>query len=65
MVDDWTNTFNGYFWLTLAGLIIGGFHLALRYCERSKCRHCKLCGCIDVERNIEDTQQLSRAQSII
>ena len=47
----WETTYNGYFFLSLAGILVGGLHLCLKYCERSTCSRCKL-GCFEVDREI-------------
>ena len=44
----WETTYNGYFFLSLAGNLVGRLHLCLRYCERSSCRHCRL-GCFEID----------------
>ena len=49
-------TFNGYFWLSLAGILIGGLHLCLRYSERSKCKSCNICHCIKVNKDNDDDE---------
>ena len=62
-VDEWYIVFNGYFWLTLSGILIGGLHLCLRYCERSRCKSCNICHCIKFEK--EDDEQQSTPLSIL
>lgn len=57
-------TFNGYFWLSLAGVVVGAIHLGLRYCERSRCKTYSLCNCLKIEREPEDPERiLNRAKS--
>ena len=57
-------TCNGYFWLSLAGILTGLLHLSFRYCERSKCKSYNLCNCLKVEREQEEVDRtLNRAKS--
>jgi len=49
MLDD---GINGFFWLSLAGVVFGGIGLATRFCYKSKCEDVQIC-CIRVKRNIE------------
>ena len=59
------STFNGYFWLSLAGILTGLLHLSFRYCERSQCKSYNLCNCLKVEREQEDINRtLNRAKSL-
>ena len=53
-VDEWYLTFNGYFWLSLAGILTGTLHITLRYCERSRCKSCKICECLKIERDLSE-----------
>ena len=58
-------TFNGYFWLSMAGILTGRVHLSLRYRERSRCKSYNLCNCLKVEREPEDIERvLNRAKSL-
>lgn len=47
--------YNGYFFLSLAGILVGGLHLCLRYSQRSRCRIIKCCDCIEIIK--EDEKQ--------
>ena len=54
MADDWINTFDAVFFLTIGSLVCGGFALVIRYCLKSKCDNINLCfGLITVHRNVE------------
>ena len=54
-------SFDGTFWLSLSGIIIGFASGALIYCIKSKCSKCSLCfGLINIERDVKletDEQQ--------
>ena len=45
--------FNSTFFLSLATMTFGFFGLALGYALKSKCSSVKLCGCIEIVRDIE------------
>lgn len=47
------NNFNSTFFLSLATMTFGFFAGALSYCLRSKCSSLKLCGCIEIIRDVE------------
>ena len=54
MSDDWINTFDAVFFLTIGSLVFGCFGLVIRYCLRSKCDNVNLCfELITVHRNVE------------
>jgi hypothetical protein len=54
MSDDWINTFDAVFFLTIGSLVFGCFGLVIRYCLLSKCDNVNLCfGLITVHRNVE------------
>ena len=59
-------TFNGYFFLSLATIIVGFAHLTFRYCERSCCTTCEFCNCLKVVRTPEDNNiaLLNRSKSL-
>jgi hypothetical protein len=43
---------DGVFFLTIATISVGFFGLVIRYCLKSKCKHCSLCfGLITIERD--------------
>jgi hypothetical protein len=59
MVEPFYNTFNGYFFLTLAGLIFGFCSVCLKNCYASKCEQFSICcGLIKVDRNVEIEEEL-------
>ena len=46
--------FDGTFWLSLTGIIVGFASGALIYCIKSKCSKCSLCfGLINIERDVK------------
>ena len=52
MSDDWINTFDAVFFLTIGSLVFGCFGLVIR--KKSKCDNINLCfGLITVHRNVE------------
>jgi hypothetical protein len=53
----WYNTFDGAFWITMAGICIGFFGLVLRLCYKSKCKQIE-CGCIKIIRDTENEEKL-------
>ena len=54
MSNEWINTFDGVFFLTIGSLVFGCFGLVIRYCLKSKCDNINLCfGLITVHRNVE------------
>lgn len=53
MGNEWISEFNGYFFLSLAGILTGLIHITLRYCERSRCKYCEFCNCLKIEREVE------------
>ena len=54
MSDEWINTFDAVFFLTIGSLVFGCFGLVIRYCLKSKCDNINLCfGLITVHRNVE------------
>jgi hypothetical protein len=61
-------TFNGYFFLTLTGLLIGFFTIIVKSCYQSRCSHCNLC-CglckIDRDTNIDFIPLQSRNSSLV
>ena len=54
MADEWFNTFNNYFFLSLGAIIVGAFHFLIRSCERSRCLTLKCCGITVMQRTLDD-----------
>ena len=47
------NAFDGVFWVTISGAIIGFLGLAIKQCFKSKCSNVNLCfGLINVQRDV-------------
>lgn len=57
---NWTDTFDGMFFITLAGLILAGFKFGVEYCLKSKCSHFQLC-CIKIERDVRVEAEIEQA----
>ena len=56
--------YNSYFWLSLAGLVVGCLHFSLRSCERSNCYRLICCDHVIMERTVRETPSpLSREAS--
>ena len=51
-MSELTGGIDGYFWLTLATIVVGGIGLITRYAYKSKCKEFQ-CGCIKIIRDIE------------
>lgn len=47
----WTDTFDAFFFITLAGLLLAGFKYGVEYCLKSKCSEFQLC-CIRIKRDV-------------
>lgn len=60
--DNITN--NVYFWLSITTAGIGAIHLLLRYINKSRCRSCKCCGILVLERELEDQPTRNDTDSI-
>ena len=58
MADDWFNTFNSYFFLSLGAIVVGCIHFGIRSCERSRCLTLKCCGLSIMERTLADENVL-------
>ena len=58
-MSEWYNEFNSSFMLSIAGLFFGSVSACFMYMFKSKCNRIKLCGIVDIERDvkveIEDT----------
>ena len=53
--------FDGTFWLSLTGIIVGFASGALIYCIKSKCSKCFLCfGLINIERDVKTEAEEER-----
>ena len=56
-------SFDGTFWLSLSGILVGFVSGALIYCIKSKCSKCSLCfGLIHVERDVELEEKFEEAE---
>jgi len=55
--------FDGTFWLSLSGIIVGFVSGALVYCIKSKCSKCSLCfGIIDVQRDVALEEKIEEVE---
>ena len=52
-MSEWYNEFNSSFMLSIAGLFFGSVSACFMYCFKSKCNRIKLCGMLDIERDVE------------
>ena len=50
-------TFNGVFFITIGTLVCGGTHLMIKYFYKSKCKVCKCCGLMVLERDTQTEQK--------
>lgn len=48
----WTATFDDFFFITLAGLVLGAFKYTVDFCLKSKCVELNLCNCIKIRRDV-------------
>ena len=52
-MSEWYNEFNSSFMLSIAGLVFGSISACFMYMFKSKCNRIKLCGVVDIERDVE------------
>jgi hypothetical protein len=53
------DTFNGYFFLTLSGILVGFATIIVKSCYNSKCSNCNLCfGLINIQRDVEGEEKI-------
>ena len=46
--------FNGTFFITMAGIIVGFLGLIVKFCLKSKCKTCSVCfGLVKIDRDIQ------------
>ena len=57
-MDEIFTVFNGYFFLTLGGILVGALHFTVRYCSQSNCKNLKCCGLSIMERTLTDENVL-------
>jgi len=49
-----TTQFNGTFFITMAGIIVGFLGLIVKFCLKSKCKTCSICfGLVKIDRDIQ------------
>jgi hypothetical protein len=54
MSEEWINTYNAVFFVTISTLLFGCCGVLIKYCLKSKCDNIKLCfGLVTVHRNVE------------
>lgn len=56
----WSDTYDGMFFITLAGLLLAGFKYAVEYCLKSKCSNFQLC-CIKIQRDVRVEAEIEQA----
>ena len=52
-MSEWYNEYNSSFMLSIAGLFFGSISACFMYMFKSKCNRIKLCGVVDIERDVE------------
>lgn len=57
----WTDTFDAFFFITLATLLLGAFKYGVEYCLKSKCSDFQLC-CIRIHRDVRIEAEIEQAQ---
>ena len=65
-MSEWYNEYNSSFMLSIAGLVFGSISACFMYMFKSKCNRIKLCGVVDIERDvmIENTLPISLPDTI-
>lgn len=56
----WTDTFDGFFFITLAGVLLAAFKYGVEYCLKSKCSDFQLC-CIKIHRDVRVEAEIEHA----
>jgi hypothetical protein len=57
------DTFNGYFFLTLSGILVGFATIIVKNCYNSKCKKCNICcGLINIDRDVQGEELLDIAR---
>ena len=51
-MPDWTQEYNGAFFLSLATMLFGFLGLSIKYCLKSKCEDINLCG-VHIQRRVD------------
>ena len=69
-MSEWYNEFNSSFMLSIAGLVFGSISACFMYMFKSKCNRIKLCGVVDIERDVEaeiteDTVQIPLPETTV
>ena len=59
MSEEWINTYDGVFFITISTLLFGCIGLSIKYLLKSKCDNVNLCyGLIKVHRNVKVEEEL-------
>jgi hypothetical protein len=59
MSEEWINTYDAVFFVTISTLLFGCFGLSIKYLLKSKCDNVNLCyGLIKVHRNVKVEEEL-------
>ena len=59
MGEEWINTFDAVFFITISTLLFGCIGLTIRYCLKSRCDTINLCyGLISVHRDVKSEEEL-------
>ena len=52
-------TFDGVFWLSFSGVIVGIIGVMMKMCFKSKCKNLEICwGCLHLERDVLTEEKL-------
>ncbi len=52
-MSEWFDEYNSSFMLSIAGLVFGSISACFMYMFKSKCNRIKLCGVVDIERDVQ------------
>jgi hypothetical protein len=59
MSEEWINTYDAVFFITISTLLFGCFGLIIKYCLKSRCDTINLCyGLISVHRDVKIEEEL-------
>ena len=58
-MSSWIAVFDGTFWITMSGIVVGLVGLCLKLAYKSKCSKVKCC-CLEIERATEDEERIDK-----
>lgn len=56
------DTFNGAFFISIATIVCGLAAVGVRYIYKTKCAQCELCGCIKIQRDVDNETRIDLAR---